>query len=204
MSFSVRASLHNLFAFVHPEVVPVFPQFSSQRLYRYDQFCYHITPFFVSYWGERKHQPILYRQATFVRADCWTQRDHLATIAYVTVICATRLPNATAKIRWTNCVLQIFFAKNAKKNAKRNAPQNSHFHISTHRCIFNFFYNNIILYIIIIIHISQPTQMCGNVKMWIFLFIWLFLSRPNKFLLLHCKRLYLSILLKHIERTDSI
>ena len=27
------------------------PQLSSQRLYQYDQFCYHITPFFVSYWG---------------------------------------------------------------------------------------------------------------------------------------------------------
>ena len=40
--------------------------------------------------------------------------------------------------------------------------------------------------------------MCGNVKMWIFLFIWLFHSRPIKFLLLHCKWLYLSILLKNI------
>ena len=142
--------------------------------------------------------------STVVESATRPSRDHPERHAYVCVICATRLPNAAAKIRWTNCVLQIFFAKNAKKNAKRNAPQNSHFHISTHRCIFIFLYNNIILYIIIIIHISQPTQMCGNVKMWIFLFIWLFHSRPNKFLLLHCKRLYLSILLKHIERTDSI
>ena len=138
------------------------------------------------------------------RSVCGGESGGIGRFYDVCAICATRLPNATAKIRWTNCVLQIFFRKKCKKNAKRNAPQNSHFHISTHRCIFNFFYNNIILYIIIIIHISQPTQMCGNVKMWIFLFIWLFLSRPNKFLLLHCKRLYLSILLKHIERTDSI
>lgn len=47
----------------------------------------------------------------------------------------------------------------------------SHFHISTHPCTFKFSYNNIILYIIIIIHISQPTQMCGNVDLWIYLHI---------------------------------
>jgi len=46
MPAPVRTPLHNLFAFVHPKVVSVFPQLSSQRFYGYNQFCYHISPFF--------------------------------------------------------------------------------------------------------------------------------------------------------------
>ena len=47
MPFSVRAPLHNLFAFVHPKVVSVFSKLSSQRIDGYNNFCYHISPFFV-------------------------------------------------------------------------------------------------------------------------------------------------------------
>ena len=50
-----RTFLHDLLSPVHPEVVPVLPQFPSQAFYRYDQYCFHIIsfsivfPFFVSF-----------------------------------------------------------------------------------------------------------------------------------------------------------
>ena len=45
MPAPVRTPLYNLFAFVHPEVVSVLLQLPSQRLYWYNQFCYHIASF---------------------------------------------------------------------------------------------------------------------------------------------------------------
>lgn len=47
MRFPVRTPLHNLFAFVHPKVVSVFSKLSSQRIDGYNNFCYHISPFFA-------------------------------------------------------------------------------------------------------------------------------------------------------------
>ena len=41
-----RTPLHNLLAFIHPEVVPVSLQFPSQRLYRIYQFSFHIKNVF--------------------------------------------------------------------------------------------------------------------------------------------------------------
>ena len=38
----IRAALDDLDAFVHPEVVPILPQFASQRINRYDQLCFHL------------------------------------------------------------------------------------------------------------------------------------------------------------------
>ena len=43
-----RAFLHDLLSSVHSEVVPVFSQFPSQTLYRYDQYCFHNSTFFAS------------------------------------------------------------------------------------------------------------------------------------------------------------
>ena len=37
----IRAALDDLDAFVHPEVVPILPQLPSQRIYRYNQLCFH-------------------------------------------------------------------------------------------------------------------------------------------------------------------
>ena len=37
-----RTPLHDLLSSVHPKVVPVFPQCPSQRLYWYNQFCFHL------------------------------------------------------------------------------------------------------------------------------------------------------------------
>ena len=45
---SVWTSLHNLFAFVHPKVVSVFPQHTSQAINGYNHFCYHISLFLVT------------------------------------------------------------------------------------------------------------------------------------------------------------
>ena len=45
MLFPVRTPLHNLFAFVHPEIVSVFSKLSSQRFNWYNYFCYHIASF---------------------------------------------------------------------------------------------------------------------------------------------------------------
>ena len=43
-----RTFLHDLLSPVHPEVVPVLPQFPSQAFYRYDQYCFHNSSFFAS------------------------------------------------------------------------------------------------------------------------------------------------------------
>ena len=43
-----RASLYDLYALAYSEVVPVLPQLPSQRFYRYNQFCYHLTSFFYA------------------------------------------------------------------------------------------------------------------------------------------------------------
>ena len=42
-----RASLYDLYALAYSEVVPVLPQLPSQRFYRYDQFRFHLTSFFM-------------------------------------------------------------------------------------------------------------------------------------------------------------
>ena len=42
-----RTSLNDLYSLAHSEVVSVFSQLSSQTLYRYDQFCYHIFKILV-------------------------------------------------------------------------------------------------------------------------------------------------------------
>ena len=38
----IRAPLHNLDTFVHPEIVPILLQFAPQRINRYNQFCFHL------------------------------------------------------------------------------------------------------------------------------------------------------------------
>jgi len=48
MLFPVRTPLHNLFAFVHPEIVSVFSELSSQRIDGYNHFCYHIASFLAT------------------------------------------------------------------------------------------------------------------------------------------------------------
>jgi len=84
-------------------------------------------------------------------------------------------PKDTAKIRWTNCVLQIFSQKNAKKMhfSYFLATRARLIHFSTFpRIAVPWFlaHNNYIIYNIIILlwGFYQPTRMCGNVKLWNF------------------------------------
>ena len=44
-----RAPLHDLLSSVHPKVVPIFPQCSSQCLYRYNQFHFHFIVLSLSF-----------------------------------------------------------------------------------------------------------------------------------------------------------
>ena len=82
-------------------------------------------------------------------------------------------PKDTAKIRWTNCVLQIFSQKMQKKMhfSYFLATRARLIHFSTFpRIAVPWFlaHNNYIIYNIIILlwGFYQPTRMCGNVKLW--------------------------------------
>jgi len=89
MPFSARTPLHDLFPFVHPEVVSILPQLSSQRLYRYYQFCYHIFSvlsvqsvlnFFLRLLARHRMPVSIVYLVISSRF-----RDHLATIPHVRV-----------------------------------------------------------------------------------------------------------------------
>lgn len=94
---SVRTSLHNLLALVHPEVVSILPQRPSQGLYRYDQFCFHIfkifclklwgPPTIFNFWGEEGAQPLHLLRSNLIMDCRFRRRHHFAIIPYIPVSC---------------------------------------------------------------------------------------------------------------------